>query len=703
MHIARWVSILAVAGTACSQEIDPELGRIESKPEFHAAELWFNNKLRPDLQPLSGSQSPPGEEPRTPFVPELLSASDADRREIVSDISLVRTGEFAGEPIKNTRCLWLAPSDEIKLHWETAARLEPLDEDIELIPGEDEVGFCTGSDPYTRMRIHSEDDGYWPDPSDPPVEPGPPPVEVRQRGIVDYGAFVNAHDECILPGDYFYGEPTVATAAPPCHAASTGHYPGCAPLGCSFDAPADTHYELANEDPDTGHVFNTRVVEPVLKRVSGTRQMIRPMREVGGNGSRFTWSVAPVADGRWTENFSTNLRITSFRMFGLLPSGQRVYLHPDSGVIGPHACSMQVANDHSLRCGPVDPSQWILNPAYEHTDSLTALSWEFLFNDDPRKGGVTDSCCEGTDQQCCDRGLCAPLCEGNDEVHPYGELQDTVYIEFTLIDLEHIAPDLFASPARIDFGPVESGASWHQPVSVKNTGGVSLDIVNVEITGASDLFAYALPAGAALPYTLAAGAHVLLDVQTRSGAHRDEPLGQLIVTARAPGGAEVTTTTHLRVTPYFGPEAVIFFPNVAQNGGAMHLCEDATELPLLVDNYGDRDLTRGGYSIAGQEAGSFTIAGFDGTPLGPTVLPPGDGDLLRIYFTPDPAGPMEQRAEVVATSDARNLPGGEIRVPIIGFRDTSDNQPGCDPWFSLRRAWFAGPRDARETPAPGRR
>lgn len=192
-----------------------------------------------DLAPLTGSQTS-GEDPRLPFVPEFLTGGNPDPTEIVTDIGVGRSGEFNDIDLKNARCLWLGPSDEIKLRWETAAKVVPLDEDVELIPGEDEVGFCTGTDPYTRDRLHSADDGFWPSPDEPPFEPGPPTVMVRARGPADTSPFFNPDDLCLMPEDRLYGAPAAATpASASCRSDPMGFMVGCNPAGCGYSVASD--------------------------------------------------------------------------------------------------------------------------------------------------------------------------------------------------------------------------------------------------------------------------------------------------------------------------------------------------------------------------------------------------------------------------------------------------------------------------------
>src|SRR5688572_14279038 len=106
MRFVRWFPLLAIV--ACSPTA-PGLDQIESEPTFWAEEFWFNNKLRPDLAPLTGSQTS-GEDPRLPFVPEFLSGGNPDPAEIVTDIGVGRSGEFQDIDLKNARCLWLGPS-----------------------------------------------------------------------------------------------------------------------------------------------------------------------------------------------------------------------------------------------------------------------------------------------------------------------------------------------------------------------------------------------------------------------------------------------------------------------------------------------------------------------------------------------------------------------------------------------------------------
>lgn len=326
---------------------------------------WFNNKLRRDLLPLGATQATPGENPLLSHEPLFLTDGGPLLNQIVSDISLNRSGEYAADPLNNAACLWLSPTDEIKLHWESVARFATLPGDPQLATGRDDAGLCTLTDPYTRLAL-VDVDGEEIELPDPEPEPHHN-VRVNSRTMEGYGAFFNPYDNCITPPS----GPAPATATGACYPTFTGEYASCNEVGCEFAVDGDTQFELQNVLG--GVVENTKTIEPVIKRVSGTRQLVRPLTYDPTNGL-FGWKVEELPDGRSSENFSTNVKITNIRVFGLLPSGPRAYLRPTAGTIGSIACMITSRSDFSLLCNGNDPANVDVTPAYLHNTPRTSSS-----------------------------------------------------------------------------------------------------------------------------------------------------------------------------------------------------------------------------------------------------------------------------------------------------------------------------------------
>lgn len=88
---------------------------------------------------------------------------------------------------------------------------------------------------------------------------------------------------------------------------------------------------------------------------------------------------------------------------------------------------------------------------------------------------------------------------------------------------------------------------------------------------------------------------------------------------------------------------------------------------------------RSAYRIEGPQAAQFEVTVTGVTTLDARTMTPGDADALAVTFTPDLSGPPVQVAELVFDGDARNTPDGDLRIPLVGFLDSWENQPGCQP------------------------
>jgi hypothetical protein len=426
--------------------------------------------------------------------------------------------------LRQADCLWIAHSsstgrntDAVVLNWEAFVVLDREAGDGERIAsGSEVVSACRLTHPVDRQPI------CWGDPDDhdeicPPLGPaaGNTPSVLSTRlhaGPTAFSAPSSGRWDTLAGDVYIAGARLVeqrrASMPPPedfgaCDARpiegsevqvvqghqgfdgpSTvdGQVPLCSGLGFRLLPAQDATYRLTC-DPVLLHLADGnsrcatagRTLAPNVMVVNGSRRMARRTDQDPAAPHRLSWRTpTTAAGGRWQENFTPNVRVSSVRFFRLvggveLPLEIGDFSPPQLCVRENLACLascagrpvpgrglvFDVADPESCPLGPLTPTYAIDRFAAGLTPAQP-LTWEVLLESPPA---------------------------------------DPVYVDFDLRTAGS-PPALMASPPFTDFGRLQVGTPREGVVTVSNVGGQTLRVEEVWIDGPYRAdFRHRLPTG----------------------------------------------------------------------------------------------------------------------------------------------------------------------------------------------------------------
>ncbi len=207
-----------------------------------------------------------------------------------------------------------------------------------------------------------------------------------------------------------------------------------------------------------------------------------------------------------------------------------------------------------------------------------------------------------------------------------------------------VSPQLALAPATLTFPPVIVGEQ-SAPLSfdLDNGGTAPLNVLAPTMTGP---FTTTLVAG-----TVAAGAsqtQTVTFVPTAPGP----VVGTLVIPSDAAGPSRVLTLNATATAPI----AEVTPASVSLGSVALGAFGEST---LTLRNNGDAVLTVTGLSIAGGEAGEYTI---QGAPAVPFTVAPNATQTFDVRFEPSTVGPRS----ALLTLTSNTYPAGVISVPVAG-------------------------------------
>jgi hypothetical protein len=629
----RLVSLLLLASTACIE--------VEALDASNINWIDFNPRLRPDLQPLNGSQVVPIGDPfYTGYVaPRDFGAGGPNGDSLVSWMWPSFPGverHSALTNLGNPRCMWMTANDRAVLAWEAMARIISPPDKPRMAQGRDMIGACTSTHPFDRTVLKAEDGTE--------IHSTPESVRfVKNHGGVVVTRHTHRPNRDPSRFDPCDGVPppveTIVTdVEPPCAPdPETGGVPLCNPTGCSYAVTEDTSFTATATFLE--RTSPPRQLGPHIKVVGASRKMSRRLQHVGGTS--WTWSVPLLQDGRMEENFSVNVNVSGLRVFLLLKDGRAIYKMPRGiSLNGAAVCSPDPANppadfDIYKVCDAAHGSLLasdVLTPAYDVDDPRRRRTeWGF------------------------DIGSVAP--------------GDAVYVEFTLRDGSSRIPAIALSPSVVDFGRVQRNTSVTEYLFVENAGTTNIDVDSVT-SSSGDIGVRAL--APSLPFRLRP--REVLAIEAVATARTGGVTGRIDVTAI--GGLRASATARFELID--GPLAHAF---PAPLGFTYHNPNPNTtghyRKHVVLANNGHMDMTRRSVRLEASATGTsrpdLWMFEINGAPVatypgGTIILPPGDYEELVLLFRPPATVAYgDYTADLVFDTDGTNFPSGLVRVPLKGL------------------------------------
>ncbi|MGE5090356.1 MAG: choice-of-anchor D domain-containing protein [Candidatus Levyibacteriota bacterium] len=203
-----------------------------------------------------------------------------------------------------------------------------------------------------------------------------------------------------------------------------------------------------------------------------------------------------------------------------------------------------------------------------------------------------------------------------------------------------------AVTAGLNFGTVCSGSTVDQTLTVTNTGQAPLTISSVAIGGAATVGLSVLPTPS-LPQTLAVGASLTFTVRfTPTGSSGGPIAGSVVVTSDDPTNASISVP----ISGNVGVGTATLSSNALDFGGVAtdnRTSPNMADRTVTIGNTGSCSLSLGSASIAGTNAGDFTIVG---APALPVSIASASSLTLTLRFNPSAAGARSATLQL-GTSD----------------------------------------------------
>ena len=619
-------------------------------------DVTYNEKLRPDLQPLTAAQ-----QSGPPWVEADGKAYYSDGgpggEEFVSELYHSMIPPERLRELRRSRCLFVERGGFPMLSFEAiASNVDAGDAHVNI----DRAGLCRGYPNHPVTREVAEIDGH--------------PSNFGVKLSVGVGVFAYAGN-AVLENPYGACDGALPTeelrftqgADLPGGGDGTAK-PYCLIQGSPGDTPdEDTSYVLDLVDVVTGepasadhptYNHSPHTVLPHLKVVNGLRSIARPLDFQGVDYDperdryvhSFTWSVDSVdANGSfdpsgafWRENFAPSVLIESARFFVELggapaPEGSplRDYVLADKlrvaeiGDLGAQetrpfdkGCDLEQAGDpEGDGTLYLSPCEITATPTYALTPDVNGrmtekLEWRVQF-----------------------------FTTGPGDAIPV-DPAELFFIEFRLQapTFGSQSGSLLVDPGYADAGdaPIGTTQRVQSALQLRSVGAAGVRVDGLRVAGPDAAsFAIELPAGIELPFILPAGRSVALDllVETnRWGDHEAELLvdwsdaGQRQEELRAPLYAH-GVAAQLAVLP-----RVVSLKRGDGAGPNDHVRR------VLVTNPGNAPLERGPFGVSGTDAGFFSVirSECEGKTTSPAssrcVLQPGGMELLTVEYAPLVAG-----------------------------------------------------------------